>query len=87
MHRHLGSAEKTRTLQHHPPSSSPELLHSYIFFFHLKYEFCINNIILIMILYTCLLLTTRTHGLVTDGNAKLCCQGFILALFQSTTAN
>ena len=40
-----------------------------------------------MILYTCLLLTTRTHGLVTDGNAKLCCQGFILAPFQSTTAN
>ena len=30
---------------------------------------------------------TRTHGLVTDGNAKLCCRGFILALFQSTTAN
>ena len=27
------------------------------------------------------------NGLVTDGNTKLCCQGFILALFQSTTAN
>ena len=27
------------------------------------------------------------HGLVTDGNTKLCCRGFILALFQSTTAN
>ena len=28
------------------------------------------------------------NGLVTDGNtAKLCCRGFILALFQSTTAN
>ena len=26
------------------------------------------------------------HGLVTDGNTKLCCRGFILALFQSTTA-
>ena len=26
-------------------------------------------------------------GLVTDGNTKLCCRGFILALFQSTTAN
>ena len=25
--------------------------------------------------------------LVTDGSAKLCCRGFILALFQSTTAN
>ena len=27
------------------------------------------------------------NGLVTDGNTKLCCQGFILALFQRTTAN
>ena len=27
------------------------------------------------------------NGLVTDGNTKLCCRGFILALFQSTTAN
>ena len=27
------------------------------------------------------------NGLVTDGNKKLCCRGFILALFQSTTAN
>ena len=27
------------------------------------------------------------NGLVTDGNTKLCCQGFILALFKSTTAN
>ena len=27
------------------------------------------------------------NGLVTNENAKLCCQGFILALFQSTTAN
>ena len=27
------------------------------------------------------------NGLVTDGNTKLCCCGFILALFQSTTAN
>ena len=26
-------------------------------------------------------------GLVTDGNTKLCCRGFILALFQSNTAN
>ena len=25
------------------------------------------------------------NGLVTDGNTKLCCRGFILALFQSTT--
>ena len=27
------------------------------------------------------------NGLVTEGNTKLCCRGFILALFQSTTAN
>ena len=26
------------------------------------------------------------NGLVTDRNAKLCCRGFVLALFQSTTA-
>ena len=27
------------------------------------------------------------NGLVTDGNTKLCCRGFILAPFQSTSAN
>ena len=27
------------------------------------------------------------NGPVTDGYAKLCCRGFISALFQSTTAN
>ena len=27
------------------------------------------------------------NRLVTDGNTKLCCRGFILALFQSTPAN
>ena len=27
------------------------------------------------------------NGLVTDRNTMLCCRGFILALFQSTTAN
>ena len=26
------------------------------------------------------------NGLVTDGNTKLCCRGFVLELFQSTTA-
>ena len=26
------------------------------------------------------------NGLVTEGNTKLCCRGFILALFKSTTA-
>ena len=30
---------------------------------------------------------TQNNGLVTDGNTKLCCRGFILTLFQSTTAN
>ena len=27
------------------------------------------------------------NGLVTDGNTKICCCGFILVLFPSTTAN
>ena len=27
------------------------------------------------------------NGLVTYGNTKLCCRGFILALFQSTTVD
>ena len=27
------------------------------------------------------------NRLVTDGNTKLCCRGFVLALLQSTTAN
>ena len=31
-------------------------------------------------------LGTSINGLVTDGNTNLCCPGFILALFQSTTA-
>ena len=30
---------------------------------------------------------TQYKGLVTGGNTKLCCRGFILALFQSTIAN
>ena len=30
---------------------------------------------------------TKKNRLVTDGNTKICCRGFILALFQSTTAN
>ena len=25
------------------------------------------------------------NGLVTDGNSKICCRGFVLTLFQSTT--
>ena len=29
--------------------------------------------------------STEYLGLVTDGNTKLCCRGFVLALFQSTT--
>ena len=32
------------------------------------------------------LLGPSMNGLVTDGNTKLCCRGFVLALFQSTTA-
>ena len=32
------------------------------------------------------LLGPSIKGLVTDGNTKLCCQGFVLALFQSTIA-
>ena len=32
-------------------------------------------------------LALSINGLVTDGNTKLCCRGFILALFQCTTAN
>ena len=33
------------------------------------------------------MLGPNINGLVTDSNTKLCCRGFILALFQSTTAN
>ena len=32
-------------------------------------------------------LVPSINGLVTNGNTKLCCQAFILALFHSTTAN
>ena len=39
------------------------------------------------VLLDCIYLGPSINGLVTDGNTKLCCQGFILALFQSTTAN
>ena len=31
-------------------------------------------------------LVPSINGLVTDGNTKLCCQGFVFALFQSITA-
>ena len=34
-----------------------------------------------------LVLEPSINGLVTDRNTSLCCRGFILALFQSTTAN
>ena len=37
--------------------------------------------------YAYLKLGPSINGLVTDRNTKLCCRGFILALFQSTTAN
>ena len=36
--------------------------------------------------YTGLYLGPSINGLVTEGNTKLCCRGFVLALFQSTTA-
>ena len=32
-------------------------------------------------------LVPTIYRLVTDGNAKLCCRGLILGLFQSTSAN
>ena len=32
------------------------------------------------------ILRPSINGLVTVGNTNLCCQGFVLALFQSTTA-
>ena len=35
---------------------------------------------------TCIL-GPSINRLVTDGNTKLCCRGFIFLLFQSTTAN
>ena len=34
-----------------------------------------------------ILIRHSINGLVTDRSTKLCCRGFILALFQSTTAN
>ena len=36
--------------------------------------------------YTGLYLGPSINGLVTEVNTKLCCRGFVLALFQSTTA-
>ena len=35
---------------------------------------------------SCSKLGPSINGLVTDGNARLCCRGFVLVLFQSTTA-
>ena len=39
------------------------------------------------IIYPYMQLRPSKNGLDTDGNTKICCHGFILALFQSTTAN
>ena len=39
------------------------------------------------LIYQCIIFSTYKLGLVTDGKTKLCCRGFILALFQITTAN
>ena len=38
-------------------------------------------------IFTCCVLQGNYFNLVTDGNTKLCCPGFVLVLFQSTTAN
>ena len=38
-------------------------------------------------IFICYVLGPSINGLVTDGNTKLCCRGFILALCQSATAN
>ena len=40
-----------------------------------------------MVLFSTLNLGHSINGLVTNGNTKLCCRGFVLALFQSTTAD
>ena len=32
-------------------------------------------------------LGSSINGLITDGNTRLCCRVFVLALFKSTTAN
>ena len=37
-----------------------------------------------VLLFFNLVLGSSINGLVTEGNTKLCCRGFILALFQST---
>ena len=59
------------TINHlHPP-----LNYCILTFFSFKVYVVLIILYLITILYTCLMLTTRTHGLVTDGNAKLCCRG------------
>ena len=50
-------------------------------------SFQIACIIILQLNKISLYLRPSINGLVTDGNTKLCCEGFILALFQSTTAN
>ena len=54
------------------------------FFYRFKLR---TNFMLSMPPITCSELGPSINGLVTDGNTKICCRGFILALFQSTTAN
>ena len=49
----------------------------------LVFEFLMHSRLFIAVLW----LGPSINGLVTDGNTKVCCLGFILALFQSTTAN
>ena len=47
----------------------------------------INRFVLMTALQPVIYLRLSINGLVTDGNTKLCCRGFILALFQSNIAN
>ena len=46
----------------------------------------ITQIIHFIMQFTGLYLGPSINGLVTEGSSKLCCRGFVLALFQSTTA-
>ena len=79
-----------------PNSADPDETHSvssgymlfvYVPFSH-AFSLCLLKFSLATLLVDCPFhLGPSINGLVTDGNTKLCCQGFILALFQSTTAN
>ena len=55
--------------------------------YHQKYRRKSHLTEMLIIHFSYFYLGPSINGLVTDGNTKLCCRGFILALFQSTTAN